>query len=88
MVIPDLAKLLILLNSNMTMLQQALAKTASQWINRIIPILRPNTREGRSAIFTLIMIWAMSFMLLARRHHDLLLCPVPRQPTNIARRTK
>ena len=44
---PDLAKLLILLNSNMTMLQQSIGKNrATQWINRIIHILRPNTREG------------------------------------------
>lgn len=44
---PDLAKLLILLNSNMTMLQQSIGKNRfTQWINRIIHILRPNTREG------------------------------------------
>jgi cyclopropane-fatty-acyl-phospholipid synthase len=44
---PDLAKLLILLNSNMTMLQQAIGKNRfTQWINRIVHILRPNTREG------------------------------------------
>ena len=44
---PDLAKLLILLNSNMTMLQQKIGKNRlTQWINRIIHILRPNTREG------------------------------------------
>ena len=44
---PDLAKLLILLNSNMTMLQQSVGKNRfTQWINRIIHILRPNTREG------------------------------------------
>ena len=44
---PDLAKLLILLNSNMTMLQQNIGKNRfTQWINRIIHILRPNTREG------------------------------------------
>ena len=44
---PDLAKLLILLNSNMNMLQQSIGKNrATQWINRIIHILRPNTREG------------------------------------------
>ena len=44
---PDLAKLLILLNSNMTMLQQSIGKNRfTQWINRTIHILRPNTREG------------------------------------------
>ena len=44
---PDLAKLLILLNGNMTMLQQSIGKNRfTQWINRIIHILRPNTREG------------------------------------------
>lgn len=44
---PDPAKLLILLNSNMTMLQQSIGKNRfTQWINRIIHILRPNTREG------------------------------------------
>ena len=44
---PDLAKLLILLNSNMTMLQQSIGKNRfTQWINRIIHILRPNTRKG------------------------------------------
>ena len=44
---PDLAKLLILLNSNMTMLQQSIGKNRfTQWINRIIHILRPNTRQG------------------------------------------
>ena len=44
---PDLAKLLILLNSNMTMLQQSIGKNRfTQWINRIIHILRPHTREG------------------------------------------
>ena len=44
---PDLAKLLILLNGNMTVLQQSIGKNRfTQWINRIIHILRPNTREG------------------------------------------
>ena len=44
---PDLDKLLILLNGNMTMLQQSIGKNRfTQWINRIIHILRPNTREG------------------------------------------
>ena len=44
---PDLAKLLILLNSNMTMRQQSIGRNRfTQWINRIIHILRPNTREG------------------------------------------
>ena len=44
---PDIAKLLILLNSNMTMLQQSIGKNRiTQWINRLVHILRPNTREG------------------------------------------
>ena len=44
---PDLAKLLILLNSNMTMLQQSIGKNRiTQWINRLVHILRPNTRKG------------------------------------------
>jgi len=44
---PDLAKLLILLNRNMTMLQQTIGKNRfTQWVNRVIHILRPNTREG------------------------------------------
>lgn len=44
---PDIAKLLILFNNNMTMLQQSIGKNRlTQWLNRIIHILRPNTREG------------------------------------------
>jgi cyclopropane-fatty-acyl-phospholipid synthase len=44
---PDIAKLLILFNSNMTMLQESIGKNRlTQWLNRIIHILRPNTREG------------------------------------------
>ena len=44
---PDIAKLLILLNNNMTMLQQSIGKNRfTQWLNRIIHVLRPNTREG------------------------------------------
>ena len=44
---PDIAKLLILFNSNMTMLQESIGKNhLTQWLNRIIHILRPNTREG------------------------------------------
>lgn len=44
---PDIAKLLILFNNNMTMLQKSIGKNRlTQWLNRIIHILRPNTREG------------------------------------------
>ena len=44
---PNIAKLLILLNNNMTLLQQRIGSNRlTQWLNRIIHILRPNTREG------------------------------------------
>jgi cyclopropane-fatty-acyl-phospholipid synthase len=44
---PEIAKLLILFNNNMTMLQKSIGKNRlTQWLNRIIHILRPNTREG------------------------------------------
>ncbi|MDA8726235.1 cyclopropane-fatty-acyl-phospholipid synthase family protein [Alphaproteobacteria bacterium] len=44
---PDIAKLLTLFNNNMTMLQKSIGKNRlTQWLNRIIHILRPNTREG------------------------------------------
>lgn len=44
---PDISKLLILFNNNMTMLQKSIGKNRlTQWLNRIIHILRPNTREG------------------------------------------
>lgn len=44
---PDLSKLLILFNRNMTMFQQTIGKNRmTQWLNRVIHILRPNTRDG------------------------------------------
>lgn len=44
---PDLAKLLILFNSNMTMLQEKIGRNRlTHWLNRVIHLLRPNTRKG------------------------------------------
>ncbi len=44
---PDIAKLLTLLNRNMTLLQQRIGSNRlTQWANRLIHVLRPNTREG------------------------------------------
>lgn len=44
---PDLAKLLTLFNRNMTMFQQRIGSNRlTQWLNRVIHLLRPNTREG------------------------------------------
>lgn len=44
---PDLAKLLTLFNRNMTMFQQRIGSNRfTQLLNRLIHILRPNTREG------------------------------------------
>ena len=44
---PDLAKLLTLFNQNMTMFQQRIGSNRlTQLVNRLIHILRPNTRKG------------------------------------------
>ena len=44
---PDLAKLLTLLNTNMTAFSAAIGRNRlTGWLNRMLHVLRPNTREG------------------------------------------